>query len=103
MMKDAKRRMSQAAGIDRWKQWTCFQSGVARLSSWLDVWDFGAKGPKPGTPGSSFYTNLCYFVRYDSIPLGANAAQVAIYDALVARLGRPTRRSELAMAYSRDV
>jgi hypothetical protein len=90
MMKNTGRRTSQETGIERWKQWKGFQVGVAHLSSWVQAWEFGAQGPRPGTPGSSFYTNLCYFMRYQSIPLGADAAQVAVYDALVARLGKPT-------------
>lgn len=86
--------MSQGTGIERWKQWKAFQVRVAHLSNWVEAWKLGAQGPKPGTPGSSFYTNLTYFMRHDSIPLGADAAQVAIYDGLVARLGKPTRPHE---------
>ena len=91
MMKDARQHTSHATGIERWKEWKSFQMRVSRLSNWVEAWEFGAQGPKPGTPGSSFYTNLSYFMRYDSIPLGADAAQIAIYKGLVARLGRPTR------------
>jgi hypothetical protein len=91
MMNDTRRRASQEIGIERWKQWKSFQIGVGHLSSWMQAWEFGAQGPKPGTPGSSFYTNLCYFMRYQSIPLGADAAQIAIYAGLVERLGEPTR------------
>ena len=90
-MKDTRGRTSQETGIERWKQWKSFQTRVARLSNWVEAWELGAQGPKPGTPGSSFYTNLSYFMRYDSIPLGADALQVAIYHGLVQRLGRPTR------------
>jgi len=102
-MNDTRQRTIQRTGVERWKQWKCFQIGAAHLSSWVQAWEFGAQGPKPVTPGSSFYTNLCYFMRYDSIPLGADAAQIAVYDALVVRLGRPTRARELAVAHSRDV
>jgi hypothetical protein len=88
-MKDTRRGASQETGIARWKEWKSFQVGVARVTSWSEAWDFGAQGPKSGTPGSSFYTNLCYFMRYGSVPLGADGAQLAIYDSLVARLGKP--------------
>jgi hypothetical protein len=88
-MKDTRRGDSQETGIARWKEWKRFQSGVALVSNWTEAWDFGAQGPKSGTPGSSFYTNLCYFVRYSSTPLGADEAQLAIYKALVAKLGKP--------------
>ena len=101
-LNDTRQRISQRAGIERWKQWKCFQIEVARLSSWVQAWEFGAQGPKPGAPGSSFYTNLCYFMRYESIPLGADAAQVAIYDALVERLGKPTRPREQTPTELRD-
>ena len=102
-MRDTRQRTSQeTAGIERWKQWKCFQMGAAHLSSWVQAWEFGARGPKPGTPGSSFYTNLCYFMRYESIPLGADTAQKAIYDALVARLGKPPRPREQTPTESRD-
>jgi hypothetical protein len=90
-MEDTRRRSSQEAGIARWKEWKSFQRGASLVSSWVEAWSLGAHGPKTGTPGSSFYTNLLYFVRYDSIPLGADGAQLAIYDALVSRLGRPPR------------
>ena len=88
-MQDTRRRSDQRTGTARWKAWKSFQSGAARVSTWVEAREFGAAGPKTGTPGSSFYTNLLYFVRYDSVPLGADAAQVAIYDSLVTRLGRP--------------
>ena len=91
-MKDTRRGASQETGIARWKEWKSFQLGVTRVTSWSEAWDFGAQGPKSGTPGSSFYTNLCYFVRYASVPLGADDAQLAIYDTLVARLGKPAPR-----------
>jgi hypothetical protein len=91
-MNDTRRRISQESGAMRWKEWKGFQRGVVLVTSWDQALDFGAHGPKSGTPGSSFYTNLCYFVRYNSVPLGADAAQVAIYDTLVSRLGKPTPR-----------
>ncbi len=90
-MEDTRRRSSQMTGVARWKEWKAFQSGVALVTSWVEARSFGARGPKTGTPGSSFYTNLLYFVRYDSVPLGADGAQLAIYEALVSRLGRPPR------------
>jgi hypothetical protein len=90
-MEDTRRRFRQKTGVARWKEWKSFQSGVAHVSSWVEARSFGAHGPKTGTPGSSFYTNLLFFVRYDSVPLGADAAQVAIYEALVNKLGRPPR------------
>jgi hypothetical protein len=93
-MKDTRRGASQETGIARWKEWKGFQHGVALVTSWTEAWDFAVQGPKSGTPGSSFYTNLCYFVRYSSVPLGADGAQVAIYNALVARLGKPTPRGD---------
>jgi hypothetical protein len=93
-MKDTRRGDSQQIGIARWKEWKCFQHGVSVVANWTEALDFGAQGPKSGTPGSSFYTNLCYFVRYGSIPLGADGAQVAIYNALVARLGKPPPRAD---------
>lgn len=90
-MKDSRRRCIRLeSGVERWKQWKCFQRKVTQLSSWVEAWDLGTQGPKTGSPGSSFYTNLRYFMRYHSIPLGADAAQVAIYSALVTRLGEPT-------------
>jgi hypothetical protein len=88
-MKDTRRCSSQAIGIARWNEWKGFQRGIALVSSWGEAHNFGACGPKTGTPGSSFYTNLLFFVHHDSVPLGADAPQIAIYDALVARLGRP--------------
>ncbi|HXN33130.1 MAG TPA: hypothetical protein VN894_14765 [Polyangiaceae bacterium] len=88
-MEDTRRRSSQTLGVARWKEWKSFQCGAALVSSWVEARNFGAGGPKTGAPGSSFYTNLLYFVRYRSVPLGADAAQVAIYDALVSRLGKP--------------
>jgi hypothetical protein len=88
-MEDTRRRASQKTGVARWKEWKSFQCGVALVSSWVEARSFGAQGPKTGTPGSSFYTNLLYFVRYDSVPLGADGPQVAIYEALVSKLGRP--------------
>jgi hypothetical protein len=100
-MKDTRRCSSQETGSARWKVWKSFQHGVALVSSWVEAWDLGGSGPRPGTPGSSFYTNLRYFVRYDSVPLGADAAQIAIYDALVARLGRPTARVDATAGASR--
>jgi hypothetical protein len=90
-MEDTRRRSSQEAGIARWKEWKSFQHGASRVSSWVEARSLGSQGPKTGTPGSSFYTNLLYFARYDSVPLGADGAQVAIYEALVTRLGRPPR------------
>ena len=101
-MKDARHHTSQATGIERWKQWKSFQMRVSRLSSWVEARKLGAQGPKPGSPGSSFYTNLSYFIRYDSIPLGADAAQVALYDGLVVRLGKPTRPHEQTPTELRD-
>jgi hypothetical protein len=93
VMKDTRRRSSsQETGTARWKEWKSFQQGVALVTSWDQAWEFGVQGPKSGTPGSSFYTNLCYFMRYGSVPLGADDPQVAIYDALVARLGKPPPR-----------
>ena len=92
-MKDTRRRSSsEETGILRWKEWKGFQRGAADVASWDEAWEFGAQGPKSGTPGSSFYTNLCYFLRYGSVPLGADGAQLAIYEALVARLGKPKPR-----------
>ena len=91
-MKDTRRRSSQETGIARWREWKGFQRGVALVSSWVEAVDFGAGGPKTGAPGSSFYTNLLYFVHHNSVPLGADAPQIAIYEALVARLGRPPSR-----------
>jgi hypothetical protein len=90
-MEDTRRRVTQQTGVVRWKEWKSFQRGAALLSNWIEAREFGGAGPKAGAPGSSFYTNLLYFVRYDSVPLGADSAQVAIYDALVSRLGRPPR------------
>jgi hypothetical protein len=90
-MEDTRRRSNEKNGVARWKEWKSFQSGVALVSSWVEARSFGAHGPKTGTPGSSFYTNLLFFVRYDSLPLGADTAQVAIYQALVNKLGRPPR------------
>lgn len=92
-MKDMRRRSSQQKGILRWDAWKSFKDGVALVSSWVEARTFGAQGPRTGTPGSSFYTNLLYFVHYDSIPLGADAPQIAIYRALVAKLGRPPPRA----------
>jgi hypothetical protein len=89
-MKDTRRGASQETGAARWKEWKSFQLGVAQVTTWSEALAFGSQGPKSGTPGSSFYTNLSYFVRYGSVPLGADGAQLAIYDALVARLGKPT-------------
>jgi len=89
-MDDTRRGSSQETGAARWKAWKSFQRGASLVSSWVEAWDLGGQGPKTGAPGSSFFSNLRYFVRYDSVPLGADAAQVAIYHALVARLGRPT-------------
>jgi hypothetical protein len=91
-MKDTRRGASQETGVARWKEWKSFQLGVAQVTTWGEALAFGAQGPRSGSPGSSFYTNLCYFVRYASVPLGADGAQVAIYEALVARLGKPTPR-----------
>jgi hypothetical protein len=88
-MQDTRRSPNKQIGLARWKEWKSFQCGAALVSTWVEARDFGARGPKPGEPGSSFYTNLLYFLRYDSVPLGADAAQVAVYDALVTRLGRP--------------
>jgi hypothetical protein len=88
-MQDTRRCSDQQTGTARWKAWKSFQSGAALVSNWIEAREFGAAGPKTGTPGSSFYTNLLYFARYDSVPLGADAAQVAIYESLVTRLGRP--------------
>jgi hypothetical protein len=89
-MKDTRRRTGHDTGNARWQQWKTFQHGVVAVTSWTEAWEFAAQGPKSGIPGSSFYTNLCYFVRHNSVPLGADGPQVAIYDALVARLGKPT-------------
>ena len=86
-MDDTRRCSSQKTGIARWKEWKSFQLGVTLVSSWAEADQFGARGPKTGSPGSSFYTNLRYFVNHDSVPLGADDAQIAIYNALVARLG----------------
>jgi hypothetical protein len=91
-MKDTRRRSTPATGVARWNEWKGFQRGVLLVTSWDEAWDFGVQGPKSGAPGSSFYTNLCYFVRHNSVPLGADDPQVAIYNALVARLGKPTPR-----------
>jgi hypothetical protein len=91
-MDDTRRRFGKETGAARWKEWKSFQRGAALVSSWVEARDFGAHGPKTGTPGSSFYTNLLYFVRYDSVPLGADAPQVAIYQSLVTKLGRPPSR-----------
>ncbi len=89
-MDDTRRRSNQETGMARWKAWKSFQNRAILVSSWVEAWNLGGQGPKAGTPGSSFFSNLRYFVRYDSVPLGADAAQVAIYNTLVARLGRPT-------------
>jgi hypothetical protein len=93
-MKDTRRPLGAATGIARWREWKRFQRGVALVESWAEAWDFGVRGPKSGTPGSSFYTNLCFFMRHGSMPLGADYAQIAIYDALVARFGRPALRAD---------
>ncbi len=92
-MKDT-RRPGVQTGVARWREWKRFQQGVALVGSWSEAWDFGARGPKSGTPGSSFYTNLCFFIRHRSTPLGADEAQIAIYDSLVARFGQPTLRAD---------
>jgi hypothetical protein len=97
-MNDTRRRRDDATGMARWTEWKRFQRGVALLESWAQAWDFGEQGPKSGTPGSSFYTNLCFFLRHSSIPLGADDAQIAIYEGLVTRLGRPTPRGDQAPA-----
>ena len=89
MAEDSRLRTNQERGTARWREWKTFQHGAALVTSWAEAGVFGAQGPKCGTPGSSFYSNLRYFMRYRSVPLGADDAQVAIYDALVARLGRP--------------
>jgi hypothetical protein len=89
IMENTRRRVDQEAGIARWKQWKSYQTGISCVTSWVEARDFGAGGPKSGNPGSSFYTNLLYFIRYDSVPLGADAAQIAIYHALLSKLGRP--------------
>jgi hypothetical protein len=86
-MNDIRRAVSREIGVARWNEWKAFQRGVALVSSWIEAQSFGARGPATGNPGSSFYTNLLYFLRYDSVPLGADAAQIGIYDALAARLG----------------
>jgi hypothetical protein len=88
-MNDTRRRSGDSSGAARWSEWKRFQGGVAVVQSWAQAWDLGVGGPKTGAPGSSFYTNLCFFMRHSSVPLGADEAQVAIYDGLVARLGRP--------------
>jgi len=89
-MEDTRRPAGQGVGTARWKAWKAFQTAVAGAASWAEVRELAAHGPAPGQPGSSFYSNLIYFVRYRSLPLGADGAQVAIYDGLVARLGTPT-------------
>jgi hypothetical protein len=95
-MKDTRRCSSQVIGIARWNEWKGYQRGIALVSSWVEAGHFGSQGPKAGTPGSSFYTNLLFFVHHDSVPLGADAPQIAIYDALVAKLGRPPTRADEA-------
>jgi hypothetical protein len=93
-MKDTRRPNAAATGIARWQEWKRFQTGVGLVGSWAEAWDFGVGGPKSGTPGSSFYTNLCFFMRHGSVPLGADDAQMAIYHALVAKFGRPPPRGD---------
>jgi hypothetical protein len=94
-MQDTRRRFGPETGAARWKAWKSFQAESALVTSWGEARAFGARGPKIGRPGSSFYTNLLYFVRYDSVPLGADAAQVAIYESLVSRLGRPPEEGDV--------
>lgn len=89
-MQDTRRnRSGPASATALWKEWKSFQEGAALISSWSDAWTFSARGPLCGAPGSSFYTNLSFFLRHRSVPLGADGAQRTIYDALVARLGAP--------------
>lgn len=89
-MQGARRRTGpngQNSGMARWKQWKSFQQGVALISSWAEARHFAAEGAKTGNRGSNFYTNLLYFVRSGSVPLGADAHQVVLYKALVTKLG----------------
>ena len=86
-MQDTKRPLSQQRGVTRWKAWKAFQHDVGMLESWSDAWGLSSRGPECGSPGSSFYTNLAFFLRHRSVPLGADEAQRALYESLVARLG----------------
>lgn len=88
-MENAKRPLSQQRGVTRWKAWKAFQHDVGLLESWSGALELSLRGPSCGSPGSSFYTNLGYFLRHRSVPLGADEAQRALYESLVARLGAP--------------
>jgi hypothetical protein len=100
-MQESKRPFAQARGVTRWREWKLFQRDMGVLQSWSEAADLAARGPKCGTPGSSFYTNLGYFLHHRSVPLGADEAQRALYESLVVRLGKPPAPQPAAAPASR--
>lgn len=86
------RRRREAREAAEYKATEAFRRGVKLVQSWDDAWNFAKSGPK----SHPYYTNLCFFMRWgyppDGPPEREAAEQIAIYDALVARLGKLTPR-----------
>lgn len=78
----------------RERAWKVFATRFEHLPSWDDVWSIAYAATTARDRGGAYYTNLVYFMRYGSPPDGADAAQIAIYDALTARLGKVKPRGE---------
>ena len=84
------RQRREAREAAEYKATEAFRKGVKRVQSWEEAWKFALGGPK----SHPYYTNLCFFIRwgYPPFPVANSAEQIAIYDALVARLGKLTPR-----------
>ncbi len=63
-----------------------------RLSSWVEVRELAASGPKGREPGGTLYTRLAYSLQYGSPPDGADEMEREAYRELVKRLGPLLRR-----------
>jgi hypothetical protein len=57
------------------------------VQSWDETWRFAAGGPRSGSPGGKYYTNLCHYMNHGHLPVTASGEELAVVRALEARLG----------------